>query len=181
MSDAKLDKLEELIRACFKDCRAERDLDTLILWVEAKDVVSTLKSLRDDDDLDFRLMVDLTAVHYPKREKPLEVVYQLLSVYKNHRIRVKVDLAEGETLPTITGLWFCADWYERELYDMFGVLVTGHPDLRRILNQYDFEGHPLRKDFPLNGYTEVRYDESLGRVVTEPTKLDQEDREYYGR
>ncbi|MEO5334176.1 MAG: NADH-quinone oxidoreductase subunit C [Magnetococcus sp. YQC-5] len=137
--------------------------------------------LRDDPELDFKQMIDLAGVHYPDQDPPFMVVYQLLSVHKNHRLRIKVKTGEGSLIPSVIQIWSCADWYEREAYDMFGILFTGHPDLRRILNDYDFEGHPLRKDFPVVGQFEVRYDETKERLVREPVRLEREDREPYRR
>ncbi|MBF0621931.1 MAG: NADH-quinone oxidoreductase subunit C [Magnetococcales bacterium] len=181
MTQAKLEKLEAVVSAKFSGHKVERLGDALILHLVPEEVVESLMLLRNDPDLDFKLMIDLTGVHYPEREKPLEVVYQLLSVYKNHRLRIKVALGEGEMMPSITRVWKCADWYEREAYEMFGILFRGHEDLRRLLTDYDFVGYPLRKDFPLNGMTEVRYDAEAGRIVQEPTDLAREDRETYGR
>ncbi|MBF0368067.1 MAG: NADH-quinone oxidoreductase subunit C [Magnetococcales bacterium] len=186
MSSARLDKLESRVKETFAGCTLERLGDALVLRVEAADLLTTMTRLRDEDELDFKMLVDIAGVHYPERQKPLEVVYQLLSVYSNHRLRIKVALAEGEIIPSVIEIWSVADWYERELYDMFGIPVSGHPDLRRILTDYDFEGHPLRKDFPVTGLYEMRYDENLGRVVQEPLQLTadnvtRDNREYYGK
>ena len=123
-------------------------------------------------------MIDLTAVDYPQRSQRFDVVYHLLSMHNNSRIRVKAQLGESETIPTITDIFPCADWFEREAFDMYGVVFSGHPDLRRILTDYGFEGYPLRKDFPLTGYVEVRYDDEQKRVVYEPVKLVQEYRNF---
>ena len=179
MTKEKLESLEKLIATKFPDLERERLDDALVVRVNIDSLVSTLQCLRDDPDLDFKQMIDLCGVHYPQREKPLEVVYQLLSVYKNHRIRIKLAVDEQTPVPTVGGLWFCADWYEREAYEMFGILFSGHPDLRRLLTGYDFEGFPLRKDFPLNGYTEVRYDPAQHRIVREPVQMRTPDREPY--
>lgn len=118
-------------------------------------------------------MTDITAVDYPTRDQRFEVVYNLLSVRHNSRIRVKTYADEATPVPSITGLYDGANWYEREVYDLFGVFFTGHPDLRRIMTDYGFDGHPLRKDFPLTGYTEIRYDEEKKRIVVEPLELTQ--------
>jgi NADH/F420H2 dehydrogenase subunit C len=123
---------------------------------------------------------DITAVDYPTRDQRFEVVYNLLSVRHNSRIRVKTYADEASPVPSITGLYDGANWYEREVYDMFGVFFVGHPDLRRILTDYGFDGHPLRKDFPLTGYTEVRYDEEKKRIVVEPLELTQAFRNFEG-
>lgn len=171
MTPEKLENLEKTMAEKFSDLPRERELEALVVRVEPEQLVDTMTRLRDTAGLDFKLMIDLAGVHYPEREKPFEVVYQLLSVKKNHRIRVKVSVAEGDSVPSLISVWKCSDWYEREAYDMFGIRFSNHPDLRRILNEYDFEGHPLRKDFPLAGRIEVRYDEKLGRVVREPINM----------
>ena len=122
--------------------------------------------------------MDITAVDWPAREERFDVVYHFLSMYQNHRIRLKVALREDATVPSLTGVHRSADWFEREVFDMFGILFSGHPDLRRILTDYGFRGYPLRKDFPTTGYTEVRYDEAQKRVVYEPVSLVQEYRQF---
>jgi NADH-quinone oxidoreductase subunit C len=134
--------------------------------------------LRSDENLRFSTLVDITAVDYPGRRKRFELVYHFLSMYRNHRIRLKVDVGETDIVPSITSIHPSANWFEREVFDMFGILFSGHPDLRRILTDYGFRGHPLRKDFPTTGYTEVRYDETLKRVVYEPVQLVQEYRQF---
>ncbi|MBF0308824.1 MAG: NADH-quinone oxidoreductase subunit C [Magnetococcales bacterium] len=154
--------------------------DAVVLQRKPEELLAAMTLLRDDHYCDFKLLVDVAGVHYPDRDKPLELVYQLLSVHQNHRVRVKVALSEGEFVPSVNGIWWSADWYEREAYEMFGILFSGHPDLRRLLTEYDFEGFPLRKDFPVTGYHEMRYDETLGRVVREPVQLQLPNRAYYG-
>ncbi|NGM47541.1 NADH-quinone oxidoreductase subunit C [Rhodobacter sp. SGA-6-6] len=134
--------------------------------------------LRDDTSCRFSSLVDVTAVDLPERPARFDVVYHFLSMYRNQRIRVKVAVREDEMVPSITKLHPSADWFEREVFDMFGILFSGHPDLRRILTDYGFRGHPLRKDFPTTGYVEVRYDEMEKRVVYEPVKLVQEYRQF---
>ena len=134
--------------------------------------------LRDDDSCKLNTLVDITAVDHPGREKRFDVVIHLLSMYRNHRLRVKVQVREDDLVPTLTGVFPSANWFEREVFDMFGILFAGHPDLRRILTDYGFRGHPLRKDFPTTGYTEVRYDETVKRVVYEPVSLVQEYRQF---
>ena len=134
--------------------------------------------LRDDTSCRFSSLVDITAVDLPERPARFDVVYHFLSMYRNQRIRVKVAVREDEMVPSITKLHPSADWFEREVFDMFGILFSGHPDLRRILTDYGFRGHPLRKDFPTTGYVEVRYDEMEKRVVYEPVKLVQEYRQF---
>ena len=126
----------------------------------------------------FSTLVDITAVDMPEREARFDVVYHFLSMYQNQRIRVKIAVREEDMVPSITAVHPSANWFEREVFDMFGILFSGHPDLRRILTDYGFRGHPLRKDFPTTGYVEVRYDEAQKRVVYEPVKLVQEYRQF---
>ena len=137
-----------------------------------------VRHLQQDDNLRFSTLVDITAVDNPGRRKRFDLVYHFLSMYRNHRIRLKVEVGEQDIAPSITGIFPAANWFEREVFDMFGILFSGHPDLRRILTDYGFRGHPLRKDFPTTGYTEVRYDEVLKRVVYEPVQLVQEYRQF---
>ena len=134
--------------------------------------------LRDDASCRFSSLVDITAVDYPERAQRFDMVYHFLSMYRNQRIRVKVAVREEEMVPSLVALHPSANWFEREVFDMFGILFSGHPDLRRLLTDYGFRGYPLRKDFPTTGYTEVRYDEALKRVVYEPVKLVQEYRQF---
>ena len=134
--------------------------------------------LRVDGACKFSSLVDITAVDHPTREKRFDVVYHFLSMYQNHRIRVKIAIDEEELVPSLIEVHPSANWFEREVFDMFGILFSNHPDLRRILTDYGFRGHPLRKDFPTTGYTEVRYDEAQKRVVYEPVKLVQEYRQF---
>lgn len=134
--------------------------------------------LQSDESMKFSTLVDITAVDYPGRADRFEVVYHFLSMYRNHRIRLKLMVGEDDIVPSITGIHTSANWFEREVFDMFGILFSGHPDLRRLLTDYGFRGHPLRKDFPTTGYTEVRYDEALKRVVYEPVSLVQEYRQF---
>ena len=151
----------------------------LTLIVPAEDLVETLRALRDSKEAGFTILSDLTAVHYPDREeRPFSVVYQLQAIVPRHRLRVKVLVGELDWVETAIPVYPNANWYEREVWDMFGIPFQGHPDLRRILTDYGFRGHPLRKDFPLTGFTEVRYDEVLKRVVMEPLALSQEMRNF---
>ncbi len=150
----------------------------LTLHAVAHRIAEVLTQLRDDPELRFRQLIDLTAVDYPDRAKRFDVVYHLLSHSKNRRLRIKIETDEETPVPTITRVHPCADWFEREAFDMFGVMFEGHPDLRRILTDYGFTGYPLRKDFPMTGYVEVRYDDELKRVVYEPVKLPQEFRQF---
>ncbi len=148
------------------------------LQVAAPDIARVLTYLRDEPGLRFAQMVDLCAVDYPERPSRFEVVYHLLSVVHNRRVRVKVAVREDTPVPSVVEVFPAAGWYEREVWDLFGIAFDGHPDLRRILTDYGFQGHPLRRDFPLSGKVEVRYDDGLKRVVYEPVHLPQAFREF---
>jgi NADH-quinone oxidoreductase subunit C len=150
----------------------------LTITGQASEVVSILRFLRDDARCQFWCLIDITAVDWPSRERRFDVVYHLLSPKHNLRIRLKVETDEATPVPSVIAVFPGADWYEREAYDLYGIVFTGHPDLRRILTDYGFEGHPLRKDFPLTGFVEVRYDDELKRVVYEPVRLTQEFRNF---
>ena len=150
----------------------------LTLLARRDTIVSVITFLRDDARCRFISFVDLCGADYPEREERFDVVYHLLSPTKNLRIRVKVTTSEMAPVPSITSIFPGADWFEREAYDLYGILFTGHPDLRRLLTDYGFDGHPLRKDFPLTGFVEVRYDEERKRVVYEPVRLLQEFRSF---
>jgi NADH-quinone oxidoreductase subunit C len=150
----------------------------LTLTVDAARIVPFVEFLRTDQNCRFSTLIDITAVDWPERPARFDVVWHFLSMYRNHRIRLKAAVAEDAIVPSITGVHPSANWFEREVFDMFGILFSGHPDLRRILTDYGFRGYPLRKDFPTTGYTEVRYDEVLKRVVYEPVKLVQEYRQF---
>ena len=150
----------------------------LTVWTGPAQIRDVLRFLRDDPDCRFVCFIDICGADYPEREKRFDVVYHLLSPYKNTRIRVKVETDEATPVPTVIDVFPAADWFERETFDLYGVLFDGHPDLRRILTDYGFSGHPLRKDFPLTGHVEVRYDDEQKRVVYEPVKLVQEFRKF---
>lgn len=150
----------------------------LTVTVGVNDIVDVMSFLRRDVQCQFVSIIDVSGVDYPYREKRFDVVYHLLSPRQNNRIRVKVETDETTPVPSVTGIFPGADWFEREAYDMYGVLFSGHPDLRRLLTDYGFEGHPLRKDFPLTGFVEVRYDDEAKRVVYEPVELKQEFRNF---
>ncbi|MEL7415864.1 MAG: NADH-quinone oxidoreductase subunit C [Pseudomonadota bacterium] len=152
--------------------------DELTVTVTPASIASFVSFLKEDAASQFTTLVDITAVDYPERERRFEVVYHFLSMTQNQRIRVKAAVREREILPSITGIHPSANWFEREVFDMYGVMFSGHPDLRRILTDYGFRGHPLRKDFPTTGYTEVRYSEEEKRVVYEPVKLTQDYRQF---
>jgi NADH-quinone oxidoreductase subunit C len=150
----------------------------LTLTVERGEIVAALTRLRDDPMLQFEILIDLCGVDYPGRAERFEVVYHLLSPRKNQRIRVKLATDDVTPVPSAVGVFPAANWYEREAYDMYGILFSGHPDLRRLLTDYGFQGFPLRKDFPLTGFVETRYDDEKKRVVYEPVKLTQDFRQF---
>ncbi len=152
--------------------------DELVVYAVRDQIMSLMRFLRSDSQCRFETLADLCAVDYPERAERFEVVYHMLSMSLNQRIRVKVSTDEESPVPSLVELFPCANWNEREAFDMYGVLFSGHPDLRRILTDYGFEGHPLRKDFPLTGHVEVRYDEVEKRVVYQPVKLVQEYRNF---
>lgn len=162
------------------DCILGWDIshDELNIDVAPANITGFVEFLKTDRTCKFSSLVDIAGVDYPERAKRFDVVYHFLSMYQNHRIRLRVSVREDEMVPSIVDIHPSANWFEREVYDMFGVLFTGHPDLRRILTDYGFRGHPLRKDFPTSGYTEVRYDEAQKRVVYEPVNLVQEYRQF---
>lgn len=150
----------------------------LTLTCAAGDLTTLLMRLRDDERCKFEVLIDLCGVDYPERAKRFDVVYHLLSPRLNQRIRVKVQADDVTPIPSVNDIFPAANWYEREAYDMYGIRFSGHPDLRRLLTDYGFQGYPLRKDFPLTGYVEVRYDDGQKRVVYEPVKLTQDFRSF---
>jgi NADH-quinone oxidoreductase subunit C len=152
--------------------------DQLTLTVDVAKIVDVARFLRDDPGCRFVNFTDITAVDYPGREKRFEVVYHLMSPTLNTRIRLKAEAGETTQVPSIIDVFPGADWFEREAYDLYGVIFVGHPDMRRLLTDYGFDGHPLRKDFPLSGFVEVRYDDQEKRVVYEPVRLNQEFRKF---
>ena len=154
------------------------EFEELSLSVAAEDVVGVLRFLRDDVQTQFISLIDVCGVDYPGRRRRFEVVYHLLSPRQNMRLRVRVATDADSPVPSVVEVFPGADWFEREAYDLYGIRFTGHPDLRRLLTDYGFEGHPLRKDFPLTGFTEVRYDDTQKRVVYEPVNLRQEFRNF---
>src|SRR5687767_3205231 len=170
LADALKAALGELMIAV-KDAVGELSID-----VRRQDVVEALRTLRDD--FAYQHLMEIAGVDYPEREERFEVVYHLLSLTRNHRIRVRVHTDEEQTVPSVTGLWPVAGWLEREIFDLYGVLFEGNPDLRRILTDYGFRGHPQRKDFPLTGYVEMRYSEEEKRVIYEPVRLAQDFRNF---
>ncbi|HET6159194.1 MAG TPA: NADH-quinone oxidoreductase subunit C [Dongiaceae bacterium] len=153
-------------------------LGELALTCAPGNLIKVMKFLKSDSNCRFEMLVDICGADYPDREKRFDTVYNLLSLKHNYRVRVKVPLTEDEAVPSMVGLWPVAGWFEREAYDMFGIFFEGNSDLRRILTDYGFEGHPFRKDFPLTGYVEMRYDMTQKRVIYEPVKLRQEFRTF---
>ena len=145
---------------------------------DKNNILSLLKKLKEDNDFIFDQLLDITAVDNPSRERRFDLIYIIQSLKKNKKLILKTSLKENDSIETITSVYKAADWYERECYDLFGIEFTNHPDLRRIMTDYNFEGHPLRKDFPLTGHTEVRYDDLEKKVIYEPVKLSQEFRDF---
>jgi len=158
--------------------KSEIKFDQLFIDIDNEDLSSTILYLKTNDKCKFKQLIDITAVDYPTREKRFKIVYLLLSHENNLRIIININIKEQMTVPSITKIFPSANWMEREVFDMYGISFKDHPDLRRILTDYGFEGFPLRKDFPLTGYTEVRYSEEKKKVISEPVKLDQEYRSF---
>jgi NADH-quinone oxidoreductase subunit C len=157
---------------------AKTAFEELTIEIAPDQIVGVVMALRDDPELQFISFVDLCGVDYPERERRFDVVYHFLSPHKNHRIRIKVQTDSDTPVPSISDVFPAATWFEREAYDFYGILFSGNPDFRRILTDYGFRGHPLRKDFPLTGFVEVRYSNEQKRVVYEPVKLPQEFRNF---
>jgi len=177
---AELQALSDHIASSLGEAVEDRAIayDELTIVVRREDIVRAVTFLRDDPQCRFVCFIDLCGADYPARERRFDVVYHFLAPHHNRRIRLKLETDEATPVPSLSGVFPAANWYEREAYDLYGILFTGHPDLRRILTDYGFEGHPLRKDFPMTGYVEVRYDDGEGRVVYEPVKLSQEFRNF---
>jgi NADH-quinone oxidoreductase subunit C len=173
-----LDQLASKIAGALPDAviSSKVAVGELTINVMPFDLIGVLTFLRDD--CDFKVLIDVCGVDWPAREKRFDVVYHLLSLTKNRRVRVKVETDESSAVPTAVSVFPAAGWYERETFDLYGVVFDGHPDLRRILTDYGFEGHPLRKDFPLTGFVELRYDDDQKRVVYQPVQLVQEYRDF---
>jgi NADH-quinone oxidoreductase subunit C len=173
-----LEQLADRIKGEFPSAGSSLSFGELTLTAEAKDIVRMLAYLRDDPECAFTILIDICGVDYPSRPRRFDVVYHLLSIAKNRRVRIKIETEETAPVPSVVSVHPGADWFEREAFDMYGILFTGHPDLRRILTDYGFTGYPLRKDFPLTGYVEVRWDDEQKRVVYEPVRLVQEFRDF---
>ncbi len=175
-----LESLEKIINSGLTTSikKSEIKFNQLFIDIDFQDIISTILFLKTNDKSKFKQLIDITAVDYPHEDKRFKVVYLLLSHENNFRVIVNTFIKENETVPSITKIFPSANWMEREIFDMYGVIFKDHPDLRRILTDYGFRGHPLRKDFPLTGHTEVRYSEDKKKVVSEPVKLDQEYRNF---
>ena len=175
-----LKDLEKIINSSLTTSikKSEVKFNQLFIEVNFQDIISTILFLKTNEKCRFKQLIDITAVDYPHKDKRFKVVYLLLSHENNLRIIINTIIKESETLPSIVKIFASANWMEREVFDMYGILFSDHPDLRRILTDYGFTGHPLRKDFPLTGHTEVRYDEQKKKVITESVKLDQEYRDF---
>jgi NADH-quinone oxidoreductase subunit C len=178
--DEALKELGDYIAAALPDqvAATEVAVHELIVHATVSGIAKVAAFLRDDSACQFKVLIDICGVDYPERNRRFDVVYNLLSLTHNQRVRVKIQTDEATPVPSITSIFAAAGWFEREVWDMYGVMFSDHPDLRRILTDYGFEGHPLRKDFPLTGFVEVRYDEDEKRVVYEPVKLTQEFRKF---
>ncbi|MDX1484368.1 MAG: NADH-quinone oxidoreductase subunit C [Alphaproteobacteria bacterium] len=175
-----LTELREQVESLLGDAVTGTDIafGELTVSVARDQIVRVLTALRDDSASQFHQLIDICGVDYPERAERFEVVYHLLSLRQNQRIRVKLSTDAETPVPSVTAVYSAAGWWEREAWDLYGIFFSGHPDLRRILTDYGFEGHPMRKDFPLTGYVEVRYDEGEKRVIYEPVKLTQEFRNF---
>jgi NADH-quinone oxidoreductase subunit C len=178
--DGRLDEVGAMLAAALPGAVIAHQVahGELTIATTAGDLLKVMTFLRDDERCQFWCFIDVTAVDWPGRERRFDVVYHLLSPKQNRRIRVKLEVDETTSVPSVIGIYPGADWFERETYDLYGVLFAGHPDMRRLLTDYGFEGHPLRKDFPLTGFVEVRYDDDEKRVVYEPVRLAQEFRNF---
>lgn len=171
-----LETLKDGITAALSGTEAKIAFGELTIQAPAADIVQVLTVLRDD--FAFKSLIDVCGADYPAREKRFDVVYHLLSLTKNARLRVKIQVGEGEAVPSALGVFAGAGWFEREAFDMYGIPFAGHPDMRRLLTDYGFVGHPLRKDFPVTGFVELRYDDDAKRCVYKPVSLVQEFREF---
>ena len=172
LADHIKENMDEFVTSC------EFQKNELVVHVKKDGILKVLQFLRDDRECVFKVMVDICGADYPERKERFDVVYNLLSLTHNARVRVKVRLAEGEAIASATPVFSAAGWFEREAWDMYGIYFDGNADLRRILTDYGFDGHPMRKDFPLTGYVELRYDNEQKRVVYEPVKLTQDFRRF---
>ena len=166
------------LKSLFSECKIIDRIKYFEIIVNKENILQTIKNLKENQNLNFNQLIDITAVDYPSNSLRFEIIYIFLSMIQNKRVVVKTFLGDSEGIESITTIHKSADWYERECYDLFGIQFLNHPDLRRIMTDYNFEGHPLRKDFPLTGHTEVRYDDLEKKVIYEPVKLTQEFRNF---
>ena len=175
-----LDKIEKLINSelSSKISSSEIKFEELLFKTSVSEIIEILKFLKFDNRFKFNQLIDIAAIDYPNEEKRFELVYLLLSIENNLRVKVSINLETNEKIPSIIKIFPSANWMEREIFDMYGIKFTNHPDLRRILTDYNFKGHPLRKDFPLTGFNEVRYSEKEKKVIYEPVKLEQNYRNF---
>ena len=180
MIDKNLDKIEKLINAelSSKISGSEIQFNELLFKTSIGEIMDVIKFLKLDDRFKFRQLIDIAAIDYPNEEKRFELVYLLLSIENNIRVKISVKFETNEKIPSIVKIFPSANWMEREIFDMYGIKFINHPDLRRILTDYNFKGHPLRKDFPLTGFNEVRYSEKEKKVIYEPVKLEQNYRNF---
>jgi len=178
--DSKLVDAIDLVKNSIQifDCKVLVSNSELSVQSSKLDFIKIILFLKDHPNTSFDVLVDICAVDYPDRKNRFEIVYQLLSISLNLRMKLKLQVKEDEPVESLSNIYPCANWYEREIWDLFGISFENHPDLRRILTDYDFEGFPLRKDFPLTGFVQVKYDDETQQVVNEPVKLDQEYRDF---
>ena len=174
----KTDQIKKIFSDKFDNSKIFKNDQYFEIQINHNQIFGIVKELKDDPNLNYNQLIDITAVDYPSRHNRFDIIYILLSMTLNSRILIKSEINEDEKLQSITSIHKAADWYERECYDLFGIQFLNHPDLRRIMTDYNFEGHPLRKDFPLTGHTEVRYDDLEKKVIYEPVKLTQEFRNF---
>ena len=172
--------LERTVNSCLTTTvkKSQINFNQLFIYIDVEDVISTILFLKTNEKCKFKQLIDITAVDYLQKEKRFKIVYLLLSHENNLRIIININIDEKTTVPSITKIFPSANWMEREVFDMYGISFKDHPDLRRILTDYGFDGYPLRKDFPLTGHLEVRYSEEKKKVISEPVKLDQEYRDF---
>ena len=178
MSTNNLEQLKEKLKIIFPDSEVQVSYHQLSFVVKSKEILSSVKVLMENDDFNLEQLIDITAVDFPNRSKRFEIIYHFLSLKNNLRIRLKSQINEDEQVESLVNLFVCANWFEREVFDMYGIVFSKHPDLRRILTDYEFQGFPLRKDFPLTGHVEVRYDEDKKKVVYDKVNLTQEYRNF---
>ena len=180
MTEKNLDKIEKLVNGelSSKILGSEIKFEELLFKTSASEIIEVIKFLKLDDRFKFKQLMDIAAVDYPSEEKRFELVYLLLSIENNVRVKISIKLETNEKIPSIVKIFPSANWMEREIFDMYGIKFINHPDLRRILTDYNFKGHPLRKDFPLTGFNEVRYSEKEKKVIYEPVKLEQNYRNF---